>query len=416
MPQQNVLDLRGSDVLRAADDRVVGTPADEQVAILVEVAVVPGIEEAASVDGAPQARVLGGHLFAAHADPAGLAGPEDLAAWAADFEFDTRQRPADRGQARPHGRPRGFQRGAMILRSEQRDGRTGLGEPVRVDEIDVRPFPQCPLDERGRHRGAAVGKRAQRRHGPVLVGVDDPGEHRRDHHRAGDLFLPHDPKPLTRGESLEHEGAAAGVQIADHVRHGRNVVRRNADEGRFLFSGRGELHRAQHVGDQVLVAEQHSLGLRRGAAGVDDDGRCVLAGRDVVDLAAVGARLRQPGVGGHRVDSGSLKVRERIGSRNPERLLVPGEQAVQLPLPQPVVERDERHPCPRRGEERDREGGTVHVQVDDGLGSALAQQPGPGVRSLGKLGRGHPAGLAPGQDALAEPVGGHVKQQRQTHR
>jgi len=64
----------------------------------------------------------------------------------------------------------------------------------------------------------------------------------------------------------------------------------------------------------------------------------------------------------------------------------------------------------------DREGGAVHVQVDDGLGSALAHQPGPGVRSLGKLGRGQPAGLAPGQDALAEPVGGHVKQQRQTHR
>jgi hypothetical protein len=38
------------------------------------------------------------------------------------------------------------------------------------------------------------------------------------------------------------------------------------------------------------------------------------------------------------------------------------------------------------------------------------------VRSLEKPGRGHPAGLAPGQDALAEPVGGHVKQQRQTHR
>ena len=255
----------------------------------------------------------------------------------------------------------------MILRPEQRDGRTRLGEAVRVDEIDVRPFPQRPLDERGRHRGAAVGKRAQRRHGPVLVAVDDPGEHRRDHHRAGDLFLPHHPKPLTGGEGLEHEGAAPGVEIGDHVRDGGDMIRRDADQGRFLFSGRGELHRAQHVGDQVLVAEQHSLGLRRGAAGVNDDGGCVLAGRAVADLAAVGARLRQPGVGGHRVDSGSLEVRERTGAGDPERLLMPGEQRVQLPVAQPVVERDERHPCPRRGEQRDREGGTVHVQVDDGL-------------------------------------------------
>ena len=304
----------------------------------------------------------------------------------------------------------------MIFRPEQRDGRTRLGEAVRVDEIDVRPFPQRPLDERGRHRGAAVGKRAQRRHGPVLVAVDDPGEHRRDHHRAGDLFLPHHPKPLTGGEGLEHEGAAPGVEIGDHVRDGGDMIRRDADQGRFLFSGRGEFHRAQHVGDQVLVAQQHALGVRCGAAGVNDDGGCVLDGRAVVDLAAVGARLRQPGVGGYRVDPGSLKVRERTGARDPERLLMPGEQRVQLPLAQPVVERDERHPCPRRGEQRDGEGGTVHVQVDDGLRSALAHQPGPGVRSLGKLGRGHPAGLAPGQDALAEPVGGHVEQQRQTHR
>ena len=304
----------------------------------------------------------------------------------------------------------------MIFRPEQRDGRTRLGEAVRVDETDVRPFPQRPLDERGRHRGAAVGKRAQRRHGPVLVAVDDPGEHRRDHHRAGDLFLPHHPKPLTGGEGLEDEGAAPGVEIGDHVRDGGDMIRRDADQGRFLFSGRGELHRPQHVGDQVLVAEQHSLGLRRGAAGVNDDGGRVLADHVVAHLAAVRGRLRQPCVGGHRVDAGPPQGGERTGAGDPERFLVPGEQRVQLPVAQPVVERDKRYPRPRGREQRDGEGGTVHVQVDDGLRAALAHQRGPGMRPSGELSGGHPAGLAPGQDALAEPVGGHVKQQRQTHR
>jgi hypothetical protein len=86
--EQNVLDLRGSDVLRTPDDRVVGAPADKQVTVLIQVTVIPGVEEAAVVDRAPQARVLGGYLTAAHEDPACLPGAEDLAARAADFKVD----------------------------------------------------------------------------------------------------------------------------------------------------------------------------------------------------------------------------------------------------------------------------------------------------------------------------------------
>jgi len=38
------------------------------------------------------------------------------------------------------------------------------------------------------------------------------------------------------------------------------------------------------------------------------------------------------------------------------------------------------------------------------------------MRPPGKLGGGDPAGPAPGKDAVAESVGGHVEQQRQAHR
>jgi hypothetical protein len=37
------------------------------------------------------------------------------------------------------------------------------------------------------------------------------------------------------------------------------------------------------------------------------------------------------------------------------------------------------------------------------------------MRPGGKLGGGQAAGLAPGQYAVAESVGGHVEQQGQTH-
>jgi len=433
--QQHVLDLRGSDILRAPDDRVVGAPADEQVSVGVEVAVILGVEEAPVIDRAAQARVLSGHLLAAHADPARLAGAEDFTAGPADFELDPGQRLADRGQPGPHRRVRRLQGGAVVLRPEEGDGRTGLGEPVGVDEIYLRPFPQRPLDERGRHRSAAVGQRPQRRHGLVFRAVHDPGEHRRDHHRAGHLLLPHRAQPLTRGEVLENQGPAPGVQIGDHVRDGGDVIRRNADQSRFRLAGRCELDRPQHVGDQVLVPEQHALGLRRGAAGVDDDRDRVLpgpvpagrgiagrgiagrgvAGPRVADLSAIDVRLGQPGVGGHRVESGPLEVREQIGVRDPQRLRVLGQQGVQLTLAEPVVEGNQRHPRARGGEQRDREGGTVHRQVDDGLRPALAHQRGPGVRPRRQLGGGDPAGLAAGQDTVTESVHGHVEQQRQVH-
>ena len=139
------------------------------------------------------------------------------------------------------------------------------------------------------------------------------------------------------------------------------------------------------------------------------------ASRVVAGLAAVGAGLLQPRVGGHRVKSGPLEMRERAGAGDAERLRVPGEQRVELPLPQPVVERDERHPRPRGREQRDGEGRAVDIQVDEGVGGALADQRGTGMRPPGELGGGDPAGPAPGKDAVAEPVGGHVEQQRQAH-
>ena len=94
---------------------------------------------------------------------------------------------------------------------------------------------------------------------------------------------------------------------------------------------------------------------------------------------------------------------------------MPGEQLVELPLPQPVVERHQRHPGPGGREQRDREGRAVDIEVDEGVGRALADQRGPGMRPPGKLGGGDPAGPAPDQDAVAETVGGHVEQQRQAH-
>jgi hypothetical protein len=163
------------------------------------------------------------------------------------------------------------------------------------------------------------------------------------------------------------------------------------------------------------MTQQHALGLRRRAAGVDDDRGRVLASPRVADLAAIDARLRQPRVGGHPVDSSSLQVRQRTGIRDPQRLRVPGQQGVYLSLPQSVVQRDQRHSGARGGEQGDREGRAVHRQIDDGLGAMVTHKRGPGMRPCGKLGSGEPARLTPDQDTGAEHVSGHVEQHRQAH-
>ncbi len=119
--------------------------------------------------------------------------------------------------------------------------------------------------------------------------------------------------------------------------------------------------------------------------------------------------------GGHRVESGQLEGRQRAGPGDPQRLRVLSQQRVELPLPQPVVERDQRHSRPGGREQRDREGRTVDIKVDEGVGRVLADQRGPRVGAPGKLGGGDPAGPAPGHDAGAESVSGHVKQQGQAH-
>ena len=77
MLDEHVFDLGRRDVLAAADDRVVGAAADEQVAALVEHRDVLGGEPALGVEHRTDLGVAARHLLAAHEQLAGLAGPED---------------------------------------------------------------------------------------------------------------------------------------------------------------------------------------------------------------------------------------------------------------------------------------------------------------------------------------------------
>jgi len=113
--EQHVLDLRRSDVLPAPDDRVVGAALDEQVAVRIEPAPVPGGEPAAGVQRARPA-VLAGDLIAADEHQAGLPGPERRAVVPADLELDPGQCPAHGPEPVAHRLVVRRQRRPVVLR------------------------------------------------------------------------------------------------------------------------------------------------------------------------------------------------------------------------------------------------------------------------------------------------------------
>src|ERR1700722_6444262 len=90
------LDLRGRDVLTAADDRVVGAAPDKQIAGVGYVALVAGREPAAQIGDRAGLPVLAGHLRAADVDLPGLARSAEVPVGIPDLDFALRERLSDR--------------------------------------------------------------------------------------------------------------------------------------------------------------------------------------------------------------------------------------------------------------------------------------------------------------------------------
>ena len=126
---EDVLDLGGGDVLPAADDRVVGAAADEQVAVGVEVGHVAGGKPAVGVEDRSDAGVAARDLLAADEQLAGLVRAEDGAVLAADLNLDGR-----------HGRPTEPRRHSTAGSSEVSATRWSSGVSTAIVElVSVRP-------------------------------------------------------------------------------------------------------------------------------------------------------------------------------------------------------------------------------------------------------------------------------------
>src|SRR5438034_1355279 len=91
-----------------------------------------------------------------------------------------------------------------------------------------------------------------------------------------------------RGRPTEPRRARKGGR--KDRRQAGDVVRRDADDRRFLLVGAGEFHGREDVGRQIAMAQDRGLWLASGAAGVEQDG-------DVVGVPAVWVRQGSAGVG-----------------------------------------------------------------------------------------------------------------------
>ncbi len=158
----------------------------------------------------------------------------------------------------------------MLLRTQQRDGRTGLGQAVGVGEAGLREEIQRAGDQFQRHPPAAVGDGLQGRQIRRYTGVhagDDPGEHRRHHEGVGDALRRGKPEPVVRIEGRQQHDAALRVDGAEQRRDAGDVIGRHAHERRFVRSGRAKLYGAEDVRQQIRMAQYRRLRRRGGAAG-----------------------------------------------------------------------------------------------------------------------------------------------------
>src|SRR5690606_17992152 len=190
MFHQHVLDFGGCDVLTAADDGVVAAAVDEQVAVGVEYGEVLGREPALGVEYRTDPGVPPGYLRTADEQFPGDLGRQNRAGLVADLHLDPGYRLPDRTEPPRHFLVAGAERCPVVVGAEYRDRRTGFGEPVGVDETDVRQQLQRGPHQRQRNFGATVGQGAQG--GQARSGgfqrADDPVQHGRDHGRGGDPF------------------------------------------------------------------------------------------------------------------------------------------------------------------------------------------------------------------------------------
>ncbi len=309
----------------------------------------------------------------------------------------------------------------MFVGAEKGDRRTGLGQPVGVDEPRVGKQFERPFDHGLRHAATPVRERPQggQTGGARALGVEvfhDPGQHRGHDHCAGDPLGPNEVDPGVGLERRELEQATSGEGVREDRGDAGHVIWRDAHQGRLLLAGRAELDGTEDVGDQVALAKDRRLGVSRRAAGEQEHGHVLAVECPVV----VGRQRRRqfgpedgPIDGLDAVDpveaSGRTGLGDGQGGRHPT-----GKRA-QFCVGQSVVEGDEGDPRPGGTEEHRREGLGGDVGEHQVPGVDRPESIGDGAGPLEEFGERQAAVAGADGHPVGEATGCHLQQHHEVH-
>ena len=233
MAVQRLLHLGAVDVLAARHDHVLRAVDEEQEALLVEVAQVPG-----HVPAVAQRRlrlrglvpVAGGDVLAPDLHLADLAGRARLAGHRVDRPHLDADRALPAGQ-----RARAVQE--ILLAGHERHDRRRLRRAVDVHEVRGRERRAEPAQQLGRRRRRAVAQPAQRGHVARRAGLlgGERLHHRRHDERRGDRLALDEIEEAPGVERAEHDVLATRPdrrQRADRARRRGRAARRRASSSR----------------------------------------------------------------------------------------------------------------------------------------------------------------------------------------
>jgi hypothetical protein len=325
--EQHRLQLGGGDLQPLVLDQLLHAVHDEEAAVVVRVADVPGMEPAQGVDhgggGLGPVEIALHHLRAAHADLAFLVRAKVRARGQVHhLRFGvgngrTHARDLDRGRA-----------GAGGVRDRGR-----LGQAVTLEHA----APQTRRGGGGHRFAEGGGAREERVQAGEVVVLHDLLLGQREHERRHHVRV-RDPVALQRLQALleveagqrDHGGPAVQGQVHDHDHAVDVEAGQQAEHGVRPLQPVDGAGRLQDVGHQVAVREHDALGQPRGPAGVGQDhhvfARLDGHGGDLAGLEQRGARR------------GALRLAEHEHLAHPARL---GR------LPRLVQERRHRHQMAR---------------------------------------------------------------------
>jgi len=308
----------------------------------------------------------------------------------------------------------------MIFRSEQGDRRAGFGETVGIGEAGLREQLERALDQLQRHAAAAVSDRLQRRQIGPLTGIharNDAREHRRHDEGVAHALGRGELQPDIGIEGRQQHDAAHRVDRAHQRGDAGDVIRRHADQRRFLRCRRRELHGAEDVRQQIGMTQQGRLRRRRRAAGEDLHGNAfafaLVAGRRVGSRLGVRDKL---GTRAQHVRLVGVEAAHALDVADHAGRCDAAQQRCQIGVGEAVVQRHVRNAGERRTEQRDRRGLAALVEQRDMRAAAARQRLRRAARGARERAVRPAPAVADQPDAIGLGVGRHLQQKRNVHR